>query len=105
LLAFVVTERTKEIGVRMALGARLAQVTWSVVREGMRLVVIGAAIGVVASLALLRTMSALLFGVQPNDVTTYAGVLLLLCSVAAVAAFVPARRAARIDPMVALRYE
>ena len=105
LLAFLVTERTRELGIRIALGARLARLTGSVVGGGLRLVAIGAAIGVAVSLALLRSFGALLFGVSPYDPATYLGVVAVLLSVAAVASYIPARRAARVEPLVALRQE
>jgi predicted permease len=105
LLAFLVAERTKEIGLRIALGARLARLTGSVVGGGLRLAGIGAAIGVAGSLLGLRSFGTLLFGVTPYDVSTYATVLALLCAVAAFASYVPARRAARVEPLVALRQE
>jgi len=105
LLAFLVTDRTREIGLRMALGAQLSELTWSVVREGLRLVGAGAAIGVALSLILLQSLRSLLFGVAANDATTYIGVLVLMCAVGAIASYLPARRAARVDPLVALRYE
>jgi putative ABC transport system permease protein len=105
LLAFLVTERTKEIGIRIALGAQLGRLTRSVVGGGLRLVAIGAAIGVAGSLLLFRLVGTLLFGVTPYDLSTYATVLALLCAVASVASYVPARRAARVEPLVALRQE
>jgi putative ABC transport system permease protein len=105
LLAFLVAERTKEIGIRIALGARLGHVTGSVIGGGLRLVGIGAAVGVGVSLLLLRSFGALLFGVTPYDASTYVAVLALLGAVAALASYVPARRAARVEPLVALRQE
>jgi putative ABC transport system permease protein len=105
LLAFVVAERTKEIGIRIALGAQIGRLTRSVVGNGLRLAAIGAAVGIAGSLVLLRTLRTLLFGVTPNDVSTYAAVLLLLCGVAALASYVPARRAARVEPLTALRQD
>ena len=105
LLAFVVTERTKEIGIRIALGEQLARLRGSVVVGGLRLVAIGAAIGLAGSVLALRSLRSLLFQVTPGDVSTYAVVLTLLCGVAALASYVPARRAARVEPLVALRQE
>ena len=105
LLAFLVTERTREIGLRIALGAQGAELTWSVVRDGLRLVAIGAAAGVVVSLVVLPSFGTLLFGVTPTDATTYAVVLSLLSAVAGLASYVPARRAARVEPLTALRQE
>jgi putative ABC transport system permease protein len=105
LLAFLVAERTKELGIRIALGANLARLTRSVIGGGLRLVGIGAAIGVGGSLLLLRLFGALLFGVTPYDVSTYAAVVALLCAVAVIASYMPARRAARVEPLVALRQE
>jgi putative ABC transport system permease protein len=105
LLAFLVAERTKEIGIRIALGARRGRLTGSVIGGGLRLVGIGATIGVGSSLLLLRSFGALLFGVSPYDLSTYASVLGLLCTIAALASYIPARRAARIEPYIALRQE
>ena len=105
LLAFMVSERTREIGLRIALGAQGAELTWSVVRDGLRLVAIGAAAGVVLSLVVLPSFGTLLFGVSPTDATTYAVVLSLLSAVAGLASYVPARRAARVEPLTALRQE
>jgi predicted permease len=105
LLAYLVAERTKDIGIRIALGARLARITGSVVAGGLALVAIGAAIGVAGSLLLLRSLGTLLFGVTPYDVPTYAIVVVLLGAIAAFASYLPARRAARIEPLTALRQE
>ena len=105
LLAFMVGERTREIGLRMALGANGGELMRSVVKSGLRLVVMGAAAGVALSLVLLPSFGTMLFGVEPNDALTYAAVLALLGTVASLASFVPARRAARIEPLTALRQE
>jgi len=105
LLAYLVAERTKDIGIRIALGARLARITGSVVAGGVALVAIGAAIGVAGSLLLLRSLGTLLFGVTPYDLPTYAIVVVLLGGIAALASYLPARRAARIEPLTALRQE
>ena len=105
LLAFVVAERTKEIGIRIALGVPLGWLQRSVVGGGLRLVAIGAAIGVGAAWLVLRSLGTLLFRVNPGDVYTYAAVLALLGAVAALASYVPARRAARVEPLIALRQE
>ena len=105
LLAYLVAERTKDIGIRIALGARLARITGSVVAGGLALVATGAAIGIAGSLLLLRSLGTLLFGVTPYDVPTYAIVVVLLGAIAALASYLPARRAARIEPLTALRQE
>jgi putative ABC transport system permease protein len=105
LLAYLVAERTKDIGIRIALGARVARITGSVVAGGLALVAIGAAIGVAGSLVLLRALGGLLFGVTPYDVPTYVIVVVLLGAIAALASYLPARRAARVEPLMALRQE
>jgi putative ABC transport system permease protein len=105
LLAFLVAERTREIGIRIALGAQLGRVTRSVIAGGLRLVAIGAVIGIAGSLVILRSLRTLLFGVTTSDVSTYVAVLALLCGVAALASYVPARWAARVEPLKALRQE
>ena len=105
VVAFFVTHRTQEIGIRMAIGAQRADVLRLVLREGARLAAFGVAIGVVASLAISRILSSLLFGISATDPSTFAGVSLLLSLVALTATYIPARRALRIDPVTALRYE
>ncbi len=105
LVAYVVVERTKDIGIRMALGARLARITASVVASGLALVAVGAVGGVVGSLLLLRSLGTLLFGVTPYDATTYAIVVLVLFAVAGFASYLSARRAGHIEPLTTLRQE
>ena len=105
LLAFVVEQGTKEIGIRIALGAQLARLRRSVVGRGLRLVAIGVTIGMAGALVLLRSVGTLLFGVTPYDWSTYIAVAVLLGVVAVIAAYVPARRASRVEPLVALRQE
>lgn len=105
LLAYAVSRRTNEIGIRMALGAGHGNVRWLILRESLFLVVIGVAIGVPASLAATRVIESSLYGVKPTDPLSIAAAVVVMLFVAALAAYLPARRAARIDPMVALRYE
>jgi len=103
LISYSVTQRLREIGVRIALGARSWDVVLLVVREGVGLAVAGVVIGVVSAIALTRTMSSLLFNISAHDPGTLAGVCVLLVTVAAGASYLPARRAVRVDPMVAWR--
>jgi putative ABC transport system permease protein len=105
VLAYSVAQQTREIGVRMALGAQRGDVLRMVLRKGLAHVVLGAVLGLAASLALTRLMSSLLFDVKPTDPLTLAGVTVLLLVVALAACWIPAMRATRVDPIVALRYE
>jgi putative ABC transport system permease protein len=105
VMAYAVSLQTHEIGIRMALGASTASVLKMVLRKGLGLIGIGVALGMVASVALTRLASSLLWGVSPRDPLTFLGVLLVLGIVGMIACLVPARRATRVDPLVALRYE
>jgi ABC-type lipoprotein release transport system permease subunit len=103
VISYSVTQRTQEIGIRMALGASATGLQSSIILQTLFLACIGMALGIFTSLALGRTIQSLLFGVTPTDPVTFGGILLILTSVAALAGYLPARRASRIDPMVALR--
>ena len=105
IVAYAVTERTHEIGVRLALGAQRRDVMAMIVAQGMAMAAAGAAVGVVSALLLTRLMKSLLFGVSAADPITFAAIPLLLAAVAFVACYLPARRATRVDPLAALRTE
>ena len=105
VLSYLVGQRVQEIGVRMALGASRSDVLTMILRDGARMILTGVAIGVIAALLLTRLMSSMLFGVSPTDPLTFVAVAGLLCLIALLACYVPARRAMQVDPMVALRYE
>jgi predicted permease len=105
LIAYSVTRRTREFGVRIALGATSGDVLRMVVGQGLRTILIGVAIGIVGSFLLTQTLSSLLFGITATDPVTFAAVTLLLVAVALLACYFPARRATKVDPMVALRSE
>ena len=105
VLSYTVTQRTPEIGVRMALGARPGDVLRLILRNVFSVVGAGLVLGIAGALAVTRLLKTLLFGVQPHDVTTFAVACVVLLGCAALAAWWPVRRAAGVDPMVALRYE
>jgi putative ABC transport system permease protein len=105
VLAFIVGERRREIGVRMALGALPRDIAASMLGEGLRLTAVGVAVGVGLALAATRLLNALLFGTSPTDIVTFAGAAALIVTIAAAASLVPALRASRVDPLIALRDE
>ena len=105
VMAYSVSQRTQEIGIRMALGAQKSDVVGLIIRNGVMLTLIGVAVGLALALALTRLMTTLLFGITPNDATTFAAVSAFLILMALVACYIPARRATNVDPLVALRYE
>jgi ABC-type antimicrobial peptide transport system permease subunit len=105
VISYMVTERTHEIGIRLALGAQRQNILAIVLGQGLRLVLTGAAAGLIGAISIGQLMASLLYGVRPTDPMTFAVVVLLLIGVAALACYLPARRAMNVDPMVALRYE
>jgi ABC-type antimicrobial peptide transport system permease subunit len=105
VLSYMVNERTHEIGIRLALGAQRRGILRMVLRQGLGLAVAGAVVGLFCALIVSRLMAGLLYGVRPTDPLTFVGVAVLFILVALFACYVPARRAIRVDPMIALRYE
>lgn len=105
VLSYSVSQQTREIGIRMAMGARTSSVLSLVVRQGMRLALVGLALGLIIAFAGMRVLASLLFGVSAHDPATFAGVSLILATAAILGCYIPARRAAKIDPITALRYE
>ena len=105
VMAYFVSQRTREIGIRLALGARRIDVLRLVISQGLKLVAIGAAIGLAGAFATSRIVQSLLYGLSWTDPATFIGGTLLLTAVTVLACYLPARRAARVDPIEALRYE
>jgi ABC-type antimicrobial peptide transport system permease subunit len=105
VISYTVSQRKREIGIRLALGAQSGDVVGMILKQGARLALVGVCIGVAAAFGLARLMTSLLFGVTAHDPLTFAAVVALLIAVALMACYIPARRAMKVDPMVALRYE
>jgi ABC-type antimicrobial peptide transport system permease subunit len=103
VISYLVSQRTREIGIRVALGAQRRTVLNLIIRQGMSLALVGAVIGLIAAFVLTRLMKGLLYGVEATDPLTYASITILLLLVSLAACWIPARRAAKVDPLVALR--
>jgi putative ABC transport system permease protein len=105
VLSYSVNQQTREIGIRMAMGAQTGRVLLLVVGQGMRLAIAGLALGLIAAFAAMRLLSTLLFGVSAHDPLTFGAVTFILALAAVLACYIPARRATKVDPIIALRYE
>jgi putative ABC transport system permease protein len=105
VMSYSVTQRTHEIGIRMAIGAQLRDVFKPILGHGMKLALIGVGIGLVGAFGLTRLMETMLFGVEPTDATTFASISFLLITIALLACYLPGRRATKVEPTISLRYE
>jgi putative ABC transport system permease protein len=105
VISYMVSERTHEIGIRLALGASQKNILRIVIGQGLRLAITGAVVGLICAIVVARLMASLLYGVRPTDLSTFAGVAFLFLGVALLACYLPARRATRVDPLIALKYE
>jgi ABC-type antimicrobial peptide transport system permease subunit len=104
-ISYLVSERTHEIGIRLALEAKRGEIMRMILRQGLKMAIAGSAVGLVGALIVSRLMAGLLYGVRPTDPATFVGVAILLIGIALLACYLPAPRAMRVNPMIALRYQ